>query len=92
VLLDVNMPGMGGIEACREIRRSRMRRSSCFTVRNAERDKVLRWIPARTITCQTLWNRGAAARIRAASAALCARRCAAALLSKELTLDFERRQ
>jgi two-component system KDP operon response regulator KdpE len=40
VLLDVNMPGMGGIEACREIRRMSDAPIIMLTVRNAERDKV----------------------------------------------------
>src|SRR5438309_11881750 len=41
VLLDVNMPGIGGIEACREIRRASEAPIIMLTVRNAERDKVL---------------------------------------------------
>ena len=40
VLLDVNMPGMGGIEACRELRRDSDFPIIMLTVRNAERDKV----------------------------------------------------
>lgn len=40
VLLDVNMPGMGGIEACRELRRASDFPIIMLTVRNAERDKV----------------------------------------------------
>ena len=40
ILLDVNMPGMGGIEACREIRRIYDAPIIMLTVRNSERDKV----------------------------------------------------
>ena len=41
VLLDVNMPGMGGLETCREIRRTLDVPILMLTVRSAERDKVL---------------------------------------------------
>src|SRR5213080_2112843 len=40
ILLDMNMPGIGGIEACREIRRGSDAPIIMLTVRNAERDKV----------------------------------------------------
>lgn len=40
ILLDVNMPGMGGLDACREIRRGSKAPIIMLTVRNAERDKV----------------------------------------------------
>lgn len=40
VLLDVNMPGMGGLEACREIRRTSKAPIIMLTVREAEQDKV----------------------------------------------------
>jgi two-component system KDP operon response regulator KdpE len=40
VLLDVNMPGMGGVEACRAIRRDSEAAIIMLTVRNAEEDKV----------------------------------------------------
>ncbi len=40
VLLDVNMPGMGGLESCKEIRRASDAAIIVLTVRNAEHDKV----------------------------------------------------
>ena len=41
ILLDVNLPGMSGVEVCREIRRSSDAPIIMLTVRNAERDKVV---------------------------------------------------
>jgi two-component system, OmpR family, KDP operon response regulator KdpE len=41
VLLDINMPGMGGIETCRELRRSALRlQILMLTVRETEEDKI----------------------------------------------------
>ena len=41
VLLDIDMPGMGGIEACRELRRSLPRlQILMLTVRDSEQDKA----------------------------------------------------
>jgi len=40
ILLDVNMPGMDGLAACREIRRTSAVPIIMLTVREAERDKV----------------------------------------------------
>jgi two-component system, OmpR family, KDP operon response regulator KdpE len=40
VLLDVNMAGMGGLEACREIRSTSEVAIIMLTVRNSEQDKV----------------------------------------------------
>jgi two-component system KDP operon response regulator KdpE len=40
VLLDMNMPGMGGTEACRALRRECDAAIIMLTVRNAEQDKV----------------------------------------------------
>src|SRR5580658_8013741 len=41
ILLDVNMPGMGGLEACREMREHSDVAIIVLTVRNTEQDKVL---------------------------------------------------
>ncbi len=40
ILLDANMPGMGGLKACREIRRTSDAAIVMLTVRNTEEDKV----------------------------------------------------
>jgi len=40
VVLDMNMPGMGGLEACRAIRRDSNIAVIMLTVRNSEEDKV----------------------------------------------------
>jgi len=40
VLLDMNMPGIGGLQACREIRESSEVAIIMLTVRNSENDKV----------------------------------------------------
>jgi two-component system KDP operon response regulator KdpE len=40
ILLDVNMPGMGGLEACRTIRAASEAAIIMLTVRSAEEDKV----------------------------------------------------
>src|SRR5580658_140106 len=40
ILLDMNMPGMGGLEACRQIRAVTEAAIIMLTVRNAEQDKV----------------------------------------------------
>jgi two-component system KDP operon response regulator KdpE len=40
IVLDMNMPGMGGLEACREIRASTGIGIIILTVRNSEEDKV----------------------------------------------------
>jgi two-component system, OmpR family, KDP operon response regulator KdpE len=40
ILLDMNMPGMGGLAACREIRAGTGAAIIILTVRNTERDKV----------------------------------------------------
>jgi two-component system, OmpR family, KDP operon response regulator KdpE len=41
ILLDVNLPGISGVETCRKLRRSSDAPIIMLTVRNAERDKVV---------------------------------------------------
>jgi len=93
VLLDVNMPGMGGIEACREIRRSSDAPIIMLTVRNAERDKVLALdAGADDFVVKPFGIEELLARIRAALRRYVSGDALPPFISKELTLDFERRQ
>ena len=93
VLLDVNMPGMGGIEACREIRRSSDALIIMLTVRNAERDKVLALdAGADDYVVKPFGIEELLARIRSALRRYAPGDALPPFVSKELTLDFERRQ
>jgi two-component system KDP operon response regulator KdpE len=93
VLLDVNMPGMGGIEACREIRRSSEAPIIMLTVRNAERDKVLALdAGADDYVVKPFGIEELLARIRAALRRYAPGDELPPYVSKELTLDFESRQ
>lgn len=93
VLLDVNMPGMGGIEACREIRRSSDAPIIMLTIRNAERDKVLALdAGADDFVVKPFGIEELLARIRAALRRYASGDALPPFVSKELTLDFERRQ
>src|SRR5271169_267653 len=93
VLLDVNMPGMGGIEACREIRRSSEAPIIMLTVRNAEKDKVLALdAGADDYVVKPFGIEELLARIRAALRRYAPGDALPPYVSKELTLDFESRQ
>jgi len=93
VLLDVNMPGMGGIEACREIRRSSDAPIIMLTVRNAERDKVLALdAGADDYVVKPFGIDELLARIRSALRRYAPGDALPPFVSKDLTLDFERRQ
>ena len=93
VLLDVNMPGMGGIAACREIRQASEAPILMLTVRNAERDKVDALdAGADDYVVKPFGIEELLARIRAALRRYAPGDALPPFVSKELTLDFESRQ
>jgi two-component system KDP operon response regulator KdpE len=93
VLLDVNMPGMGGIETCREIRRGSSAPIIILTVRSAERDKVLALdAGADDYVVKPFGIEELLARIRASLRRHAQGEALEPLHSKELSVDFERRQ
>ena len=93
ILLDVNMPGMNGLEACREIRRNSDVPIIMLTVRNAERDKVLALdAGADDYVVKPFGMQELLARIRAALRRTSPQDKVPAILSKELSVDFEARR
>jgi two-component system, OmpR family, KDP operon response regulator KdpE len=93
VLLDVNMPGMGGIEACREIRRGSDASIIMLTVRNAERDKVAALdAGADDYVVKPFGIEELLARIRAALRRYSPGDALPPFESKDLTIDFEARR
>ena len=93
VLLDVNMPGMGGLEACREIRRSSNAPIIMLTVRHAERDKVMALdAGADDYVVKPFGIEELLARIRAALRRFSPAASLPAFVSKDFTIDFETRE
>jgi len=93
VLLDVNMPGMGGIEACREIRRISDAPIIMLTVRNAERDKVSALdAGADDYVVKPFGIEELLARIRAALRRYAPGEGMPPFVSKDLNIDFEARE
>jgi len=89
----VNMPGMGGIETCREIRRGSSAPIIILTVRSAERDKVLALdAGADDYVVKPFGIEELLARIRASLRRHAQGEALEPLHSKELSIDFERRQ
>lgn len=92
ILLDMNMPGLGGIETCRAIRAGSAVPIIMLTVRTAERDKVGALdagaddYVAKPFGFPELLARIRAALRRGPAAA------PAAFASRDLSVDFERRQ
>lgn len=93
VLLDMNMPGMGGIEACREIRRSSDAPIIMLTVRNAERDKVAALdAGADDYVVKPFGIEELLARIRAALRRYSPADALPSFVSKDLAIDFDARR
>ena len=92
ILLDVNMPGMGGLETCREIRRALDVPILMLTVRNSERDKVLALdAGADDYVVKPFGMQELLARIRAALRRHAPQGKETSFVSKDLTVDFEAR-
>jgi two-component system KDP operon response regulator KdpE len=92
VLLDVNMPGMGGLEACREIRRVSQAPIIMLTVRNAERDKVVALdAGADDFVVKPFSIEELLARVRAALRRHGTVEALAPFETKDLSIDFESR-
>lgn len=93
ILLDVNMPGMGGIETCREIRRGFHAPIIMLTVRDAERDKVAALdAGADDYVVKPFGIEELLARIRAALRRYSPTDVLPPFASKSLTIDFAARQ
>jgi two-component system, OmpR family, KDP operon response regulator KdpE len=92
ILLDVNMPGIGGLETCREIRRTLDIPILMLTVRNAERDKVLALdAGADDYVVKPFGMQELLARIRAALRRHLPPGKAISICSKDFSVDFEAR-
>jgi two-component system, OmpR family, KDP operon response regulator KdpE len=93
ILLDMNMPGMGGIAACREIRRGSDAPIIMLTVRNAERDKVAALdAGADDYVVKPFSIEELLARIRAALRRYSPADALPSFVSKDLAIDFDKRQ
>lgn len=92
ILLDVNMPGMGGLEACREIRRTLDVPILMLTVRNSEHDKVMALdAGADDYVVKPFGIQELLARIRAALRRRIPQGQVSSFTAKDLTVDFEAR-
>ena len=93
VLLDVNMPGMGGLEVCREIRDQSDVAIIMLTVRNTEHDKVLALdAGADDYVVKPFSIEELLARIRAALRRTSSAEPVPTFVSSDLEIDFERRK
>lgn len=92
ILLDINMPGMGGLDTCREIRSSSDIPIIMLTVRNSERDKVSALdAGADDYVVKPFGMEELLARIRAALRRSAPADAVPPFVSSELTIDFASR-
>jgi len=92
ILLDMNMPGLDGLQTCREIRSSSQVPIVMLTVRSAEKDKVRALdAGADDYVVKPFGIQELLARVRALLRRAAEDRDAGALVSKELNFDFEKR-
>jgi two-component system KDP operon response regulator KdpE len=92
IILDVNLPGISGLETCREIRASSDVPIIMLTVRNSERDKVQALdAGADDYVVKPFGVEELMARIRAALRRAGPGDAIPAFVSDDLTIDFEKR-
>lgn len=92
ILLDVNMPGISGLEVCREIRQSSDVPIIMLTVRNSERDKVQALdAGADDYVVKPFGAQELMARIRAALRRGASEEATPAYVSDDLKIDFAKR-
>jgi len=93
VLLDVNMPGVSGLDVCREIRDQSDVAIIMLTVRNTEHDKVLALdAGADDYVVKPFGIEELLARIRAALRRTSSAEPIPTFVSSDLEIDFERRK
>jgi two-component system, OmpR family, KDP operon response regulator KdpE len=93
VLLDMNLPGISGVETCRELRRFTASPIIMLTVRNAERDKVVALdAGADDYVTKPFGIEELLARVRASLRRHAATETVPPFHSKDISVDFEERR